>query len=709
MTKNYQIKLVKPGIILLGFIAIATQIILLREFLTLISGNELVIGIILANWMLLTGFGAYLGKFIGNKENRAPWILTLLGILAFIPIVTVLILHNAWYSLFLPGMMAGILHVFYYSLIILFPFCVISGILFTLFAQEESVITNKNRIGDVYAWESFGSLIGGIIINFILIWISTTFQSLYIVMIVVVMVTVYLGIKNGQYLKSGLIIIAAFIFGYFFLNKEQDKKVREMAFPSQELVYMSDSPFGIFAITEQGDQLNYYENNILMASSGDIITKEESVHLAMVQHKDPKTVLVLSGLISGIIEEVSEYEIRHVDYVDINPEVFNIAKHILNTELYQTLNLIECDPVRFLRKNNNKYDVVLINFPKPSTIQLNRYYTKEFFQLLKENINEDAVVSLSMPSSANYLGDEVKKLLSIIFKTLSSEFKNVLIFPASENFLIASDNDLTYKITETIEYLNIPTEYVNSYYFDDYLLESRSKQLHQQIDHSVLVNQDFSPVFYQSQIQLWMSYFNIKYWIPALFILLFSGFFFFKAGTIYKGVFAAGFAGTSIEIILLLVFQVVFGYVYAVVGIFIMIFMGGLAYGSYYLPKFLKEIDLLRFKYLQIGISAFAFLLPVIFILIKNIEIPEVILFIIFALLIFVISVLTGAVFSIASKISQKDYGSIASRAYGLDLLGAATGALILTIYLIPLLGFIWSVLITGFFNLILVMTSKSR
>ncbi len=709
MTRNYQIKLVKPGIIMLGFIAIATQIILLREFLTLFSGNELVIGILLANWMLLTGFGAYLGKFIGNKGNRAQWILTLLGILAFIPIVTVLVLHYAWYSLFLPGMMAGILHVFYYSLIILFPFCVISGILFTLFAQEESIITNKNRIGDVYAWESLGSLIGGIIINFILIWISTTFQSLYIVMVVVVMITVFLSVKNDQYVKSGLIIIVTFISGYFFINEDLDKKVREMAFPSQKITYISDSPFGVFAITEQGDQLNYYENNILMASSGDIITKEESVHLAMVQHKNPKMVLVLSGLIPGIMEEVSEYEVNRVDYVDINPEIFKIAKHTLNPEQYQTLNLIESDPARFLRRTNNKYDIVLINLPKPSTIQLNRYYTKEFFQLLKENLNKNAVVSLSMPSSANYLSDEAKKLLSIIFKTLNSEFKNVLILPASKDFLIASDNDLTYKIAETIEYLNIPTEYVNSYYFDDYLLESRSKHLHQQIDHSVLVNQDFSPIFYQSQIQLWMSHFNIKYWIPALFILLFSGFFFLKADTIYKGVFAAGFAGTSIEILLLLVFQVAFGYVYAVAGIFIMIFMGGLAYGSYYFPKLLKEIDLLRFKYLQTAISVFAFLLPIVFILIKNIEIPDVIQFIIFAMLVLIISILTGAVFSVASKISQKDYGNIASSAYGLDLLGAAAGALILTIYLIPLFGFIWSALITGLFNLTLVMISKSR
>ena len=43
----------------LGVSSIVTQIVTLREFLSVFAGNELVIGIILGNWLLLTGLGSY--------------------------------------------------------------------------------------------------------------------------------------------------------------------------------------------------------------------------------------------------------------------------------------------------------------------------------------------------------------------------------------------------------------------------------------------------------------------------------------------------------------------------------------------------------------------------------------------------------------------------------------------------------------------------
>ena len=702
----YQKKLIKPGVVLLGFIALATQIILLREFLTLFSGNELVIGIILANWMLLTGLGAYIGRFYGDGK-RIFWMIAMLGILAFLPIITVLALHYAWYLFFPPGMVAGIAQVFYYSMLIMAPFCVISGVLFTLFSKEESLRTQKNRISDVYAWESFGSLMAGIVVNFILIWIATTFQSLFLIMIAVVLVAFFLAIKNEQYLISGIMLFVSFVFGYFFMQIDLDRRVRELAFPSQKIEYVSDSPYGIFTITKHGDQLNYYENNILMASSGDIISKEESVHFAMVQHSNPQDILVLSGIVTGVMEEVMEYAVESVDYVDVNPEIFKIVRKTFRKDQYKTLNLIEEDPVRYLKNNHKRYDVVLINLPRPSTIQLNRYYTREFFHLLKKNLNEGAVVSMSIPAGANYLSDEARNFISILYKTVITEFKNAMVLSSNKDFLLASDHQLSYHVSEKVEQKNIQTEYVNSYYIDDQLMEFRSKQVQSQLDRSVSVNRDFSPVFYQSMIKLWMSRFNMQYWIPALIILVFSGFFFFKAGGVYKGVYAAGFAGTTIEIMLLLVFQVLFGYVYAVVGIFIMIFMGGLAVGAYYVPKFLKSIDRKNFRMLQYIISVYAFVLPLLFLVFKNMEVNDLILFVSFALLLFVISAFTGGVFSVASKIEQNDFGKVASSAYGLDLLGAATGALLFTIYLIPLFGFIWAAVITGLFNLSVVLLVK--
>ncbi|NNJ96632.1 MAG: hypothetical protein HKP12_05680, partial [Gammaproteobacteria bacterium] len=42
-----------------GFSGLVAQILLLRELLIVFAGNELSIGIVLANWLILGAFGAY--------------------------------------------------------------------------------------------------------------------------------------------------------------------------------------------------------------------------------------------------------------------------------------------------------------------------------------------------------------------------------------------------------------------------------------------------------------------------------------------------------------------------------------------------------------------------------------------------------------------------------------------------------------------------
>ncbi|MEJ2333951.1 MAG: spermine synthase, partial [Desulfobulbaceae bacterium] len=47
------------AILVMGFSGLVAQILLLRELLIVFSGNELCIGIILANWLILEAFGSY--------------------------------------------------------------------------------------------------------------------------------------------------------------------------------------------------------------------------------------------------------------------------------------------------------------------------------------------------------------------------------------------------------------------------------------------------------------------------------------------------------------------------------------------------------------------------------------------------------------------------------------------------------------------------
>ena len=54
------------------------------------------------------------------------------------------------------------------AFLLLYPVCFLSGYLFTLFSTGFSLSDNQNQIGKAYAWESLGSLFGGLLFSFIL-------------------------------------------------------------------------------------------------------------------------------------------------------------------------------------------------------------------------------------------------------------------------------------------------------------------------------------------------------------------------------------------------------------------------------------------------------------------------------------------------------------------------------------------------------------
>ncbi|MGE0087959.1 MAG: hypothetical protein AB7S50_00610 [Bacteroidales bacterium] len=681
---------------MLGFVTFVTQVIILREFLTFFNGNELIIGVILATWMILTGFGAYLGRFIKRLSKTDELILILIGSLGTLPIITVLGLHFFSTIFFTPGLMLGLSEAFIYTLIILSPFCIVSGMLFPLFAEKESVKSYKNMIGSIYAWESIGSLVGGLILNFFLIWVLTTFQSLYVIMVITIATITVLSFKSSKYFIAGVFIFILLVFSFLFISNNMDKSVRELSYPDQIVEYIDETPYGILVATNHQGQNNYYENNILLATSGDVALREESVHFAMIQHPKPEKVLVLSGIINDVIPEILKYPVKVVDYVDVNPGIIKLSKKYFISDSSEKLNMIEKDPIRYLRKTTNKYDVVLVNLPIPSTIQLNRFYTVEFFAMLKISLNEDAVVCLSSPSSSNYLNDQSRDLLSVIIATLKSQFKNVLILPGTNDFILASDHSLFANITERIELKKIKNNYVNSYYIHDDLLAEKSKIISNQIDSKAPLNYDFKPVVYQNTIKLWLSFFNLKYWIPAILIVLLSAFFYFRTGTLNKTVFAAGFAGTSIELLLLFVFQVFYGYVYFAAGVFFMLFMAGLSIGSFYWPAVFKLPSLKLVGRLLFCLIVFIIILPFVFRLFKIMTFSETMILTVFIILILIISVLTGAIFSISAHLRETAVRVVASDAYAFDLLGSAAGALLLSVYLVPVLGFELSLIGTG-------------
>ena len=694
-------KRLRLSVITLGITSIVTQIILLREFLSVFYGNELVIGIILANWMLITGFGAFLGKNINKVKNQPRLIIILQILLGIIPFITVFSIYYLRNIIFTVGSMIGIIQILYTSFLFLLPFCLISGFSFTLLTYFISSKYSINFISKIYSLEALGSIIGGLIFNVFLIFYFKTFSSLLLLMIINFIAAFLLSLKYKIRFTKYLIIVLSIFFIAISFHFNLDYLTKAKLFINQKLIFQKDTPYGNLAITSQGDQKNFYENNVLLFSTNDMVTNEETAHYAMIQHKNPKSILLISGGISGIMKEILKYDVKNIDYVEINKWITKIGKKYDSSLKNKKVHIINEDARLYIKNTTKKYDVVIINLPEPTTAQINRFYTTEFFTELKKRLNKNAVISISLMSTLNYMSDEARQINSVLYKTLQQSFKNIIIIPGGKNYFIASDKKLSLNIADLIEKKGINNEYVNQYYIDDNLLKQRSDYILKNLNKNAKINKDFTPIAYYNQLLYWLSYFKSNFKIFAVIILVLLIFVVANLNIINLGLFSAGFAGSSIEIILLISFQIIYGYVFQMTGIIITIFMIGLAIGSFYTHKFLHKATILNYSKILFIIGLYSLLLPIVLLMLKSEMLIPIFTHITFGILTLIISILVGIEFSLASKIQTGNTAVVTAKIYSADLLGAAIGALIVTTYMIPLLGIVKVSIIIGLFNLL--------
>ena len=134
----------------LGFISISAQIYILRESFEVFYGNEMILGIMLSVWMLMTGIGAILGKFSIKTRDPGQFLLFLMLILSLLPSLMI-VKMDLYRAVVLPsGAMAGINDVVYAAFLIQLPFCLINGFLFT------SLSGIAGNAGQAYSIESLG-------------------------------------------------------------------------------------------------------------------------------------------------------------------------------------------------------------------------------------------------------------------------------------------------------------------------------------------------------------------------------------------------------------------------------------------------------------------------------------------------------------------------------------------------------------------------
>ena len=100
----------------------------------------------------------------------------------------------------------------------------------------------------------------------------------------------------------------------------------------------------------------------------------------------------------------------------------------------------------------------------PSTSQINRFYTREFFAEAKQRLTEQGVLSFALGRYENRISDDLARAVAVAHRTLAEQFANVLVIPTERLRFLASDGPLTTEIADRLESSSIPVRLLDRHY-----------------------------------------------------------------------------------------------------------------------------------------------------------------------------------------------------------------------------------------------------
>jgi spermidine synthase len=504
----------------------------------------------------------------------------------------------------------------------------------------------------------------------------------------------------------------------------------------------------------------------------------------MAQRPGARRVLLVSGGVAGVAKEILKYNVAGVDCVELDPLVIETGRRFLPEHFADPrIHVIATDARQFVRQAGavltrwgettgeppltqnltgtngsrvrsphrleanetsftNRYDVVILALPDPSTAQLNRFFTVEFFSGVKRVLADGGVLSFALGRYENYVSPELAQLLASAHRSLQPSFANILVLPGGRVFFLASDGPLYGDIAVRVEAQGVSTKLVNRHYLDATLTADRMADIQRAVSQPAALNRDFSPMLYFYHLRHWMSQFTLSFGALQAVLLFLLLVYLIRLpvlrSTAKDGrgpalvLFASGFAGSALEIVLLLAFQVLCGSVYHQVGVIVTVFMVGLAVGAAWAnrasvrsfggaisaspinsgPRVTrpsetdascqKQAQCLR--YLAFALAGYAILLPLLLPMLNRMGgTPGSLLAIktVIALLTLILAVLVGAQFPLANRLQFDGTATGASRLYTADFVGASLGALLASTLLIPLIGVMGVCLLTAALNVV--------
>lgn len=727
------------SLILLGAGSAATQLVLLRELMSVFGGNELVTGTALGIWLLLSGAGSALALLVFRRARPRmvlPWLHLAASLL---PLMLLAAARAAPMILGVRGQMLGLPAALGTTALLFLPAGFVAGSIIPLAGRlwtEASGSSAARASRRVYAVDSAGDALGGLLFSLLLVhllphgWVLAAFGSLNLAM------TIPLSASWARPVRIALPAAAA--LGLCMAGMI-DQRTAAWRYPGQTILERGNTPFAELAVTKSGRQTTVFQDAVPIYSTGDL-SAEGRVHPALAQIALDGEILLVGGGVFGGLDEAVKHRPARIDYIELDPAILRLggmapagdgpaAAHAGAGHGVEIRRLAG-DGRLFMKGQRAAYDAILVFMPAPRTMQGNRYYTEEFFREAHRALKPGGILSFPFPASPNYLGPEQIALERSIYSALRRSFRHVEVLPGETHIYLASDRPVDLDLEPILDRRGVGTVRLLDYDWPEYgdplrrdqlsgLLRGHAAPGQLMLPHDIpdqggpedpglaRPNRDLSPRAFEALLRL---HARITAGNREFAWILGAGFLVAALAAMGRSrprwvVGSTGFSAMALQLEALLIYQILLGNLYLRLSLFVTLFLIGAAVGSHLVP--LKHPGALRrIRQADAAILMIALLLAGV--AHAGTGLPDARTVRLLAdgglpVLVFVLAMAAGAQFAAAGMLGVRgarargphpagegepdQAGSLVAGLYLADLAGAASGTIAAGLLLLPHFG----------------------
>lgn len=714
-----------------GAATLIWQVASARAIMASLRGSELTLGLVLASWLLLTGGGAALaarlmGQRSGGQQKAGLSALLLLCPAALLGSLLLLRWAEAWLDPAAgPAVALGV------AAVCLAPPCLLLGGAFGLLSLRAPADAEPAHwAGRIYLWESLGTVAAGILFHWVLAPLPLAATGLVagaapwgVGLVGLIIKAGAMGPRARMALVccalAGVAAMGLMIPGVEILPLRPGANI-----PGYEVLERRNSRHGALAVLRRGEQRIFLSNGHPLFSSQDRPQVQGNLHLTLLAHPRPRRVLLVGGGLGGGLGEVLRHPVTRVDYVELDPQLINLARELGSPAQRAALadprvHLSMADGRRLVAGAKDTYDLIMVALPGPTSALVNRFYTEQFVLAARQALRPGGLFCLSLAGSETYMGQGLALLHATELALLERAYPSgVIPLPGQRTLLLAGRDappPLSWELlARRLSARQLTDDHLGRAELVSRLIPFKREQYRQRLaELSPLSNTDLLPAAYFQSTLHWLAATS-----PALAdalgdlgqLLAGRGWFVAAAALPLAWLLAlglrrrapagpalalAGLTGMCLQLSLLLLCQEQRGVIYHEVGALVTAFMAGLAAGARGGAALFGRWPRQALRLSLAGLTVAALLAAGLMTASAGGEPLQLAAFLAIT---GVVGLAVGvcyapAVSSLASSTGRAG-GVAASYAYAWDLAGAAGGALLASVLLLPMLGLVHTCLL---------------